>query len=154
MENKDIRLQAKYKLKPKHWTSVGVVALGYLIIVLSSNIGVIGNLFLGYPIWYGLYKYFMAVSNGFGDFDDLFSGFKESYMDNLLTLFLKDILVLLWSLLLIVPGIIKSIEYAMTPYILVDYDFNETHMDALRKSQELMQGYKMKYFKMQLNFLL
>jgi uncharacterized membrane protein len=67
---------------------------------------------------------------------------------------IRELLVLLWTLLLIIPGIIKGIEYAMTPYILVDYDINVTHMDALRMSQDMMTGYKMKYFRMQLYFFL
>jgi len=154
MKNKELRRLAKSDLHSKWWLSVGVLFLGFLIIGAASNASFVGVVFLGYPIYYGIAKFFMAVKNKFGEFEDLFSGFKENYIDNILTFLLKDVLILAWSLLLVVPGVIKSIAYSMTPYILVDYDYTVTHMDALKKSEEIMEGYKMKYFKMQLYFIL
>jgi uncharacterized membrane protein len=62
------------------------------------------------------------------------------------------IFVLLWTLLLIIPGIIMAIAYSQTFYIIAD-DKNITPMDAIRKSVRLMNGYKGKYFLFCLRFL-
>ncbi len=62
------------------------------------------------------------------------------------------IFTILWSLLLIVPGIIAAISYLMTFYIIAD-DNTIRAMDAIDKSKTMMYGYKMKYFKMVLRFI-
>lgn len=64
-----------------------------------------------------------------------------------------SILVMLWSLLLIVPGIIKSYSYSQALNILKD-EPEITIMDALDKSQRMMKGKKWKLFRLQLSILL
>lgn len=59
---------------------------------------------------------------------------------------------MLWTLLLIVPGIIKGLSYSMAPYILLDNP-ELTPMEAINKSQEMMRGHKMDLFLMQLGFV-
>jgi uncharacterized membrane protein len=65
---------------------------------------------------------------------------------------LTYIYVLLWSLLFIIPGIIKGYSYAMTGYILVDHP-DYTVNEAIRKSREIMSGNKLDLFVLQLTFL-
>jgi uncharacterized membrane protein len=60
--------------------------------------------------------------------------------------------ILLWTLLLIIPGIIAAISYSMTFYILAD-DNSIGAMDAIDKSKKMMDGYKWKYFCLGLRFL-
>ena len=60
--------------------------------------------------------------------------------------------IFLWMLLLIIPGIIASIAYSQTFYILAEDDTIGS-MDALRKSKEMMNGYKWKYFCLVLRFV-
>lgn len=61
--------------------------------------------------------------------------------------------VFLWSLLLIVPGYIKSIAYAMAPFILKDNpDMRVT--DSITNSQELMDGHKAQYFKLYVSYFI
>lgn len=62
------------------------------------------------------------------------------------------IFIFLWTLLLVVPGIIAAISYSQTFYIIAE-DSSIGPMDALRKSREMMDGYKWKYFEMGLVFL-
>lgn len=57
----------------------------------------------------------------------------------------------LWSLLLIVPGIIKSFSYAMTPFILIDHPEYTVH-EALDISREMMKGHKWELFLLYLRF--
>jgi uncharacterized membrane protein len=62
------------------------------------------------------------------------------------------IFIILWTLLLIIPGIIMSLAYSMTFYILADNpDINP--IDAIRKSREMMYGYKWKIFCLNLRFI-
>ena len=62
------------------------------------------------------------------------------------------VFVFLWALLLIIPGIIAAIAYSQTFYILAEDDTIGS-MDALRKSKEMMIGYKWKYFCLGLRFI-
>ncbi len=65
---------------------------------------------------------------------------------------LVEIFTFLWSLLLVIPGIIKAYSYALTPYILVD-DPDISVREAIRKSQRLMEGQKFNLFYLQLSFI-
>ncbi|MDO4949275.1 MAG: DUF975 family protein [Bacteroidales bacterium] len=69
----------------------------------------------------------------------------------LLTMFIKEIFVMLWMLLLIVPGIVKSISYSMTSFVLYDYP-ELSYEDAIRRSSDIMRGHKMQYFLLVLSF--
>ena len=61
------------------------------------------------------------------------------------TYLLTGVFVFLWSLLLIVPGIIKAIAYQRAIYLQRN-DKNLSSTDALKLSEEQMKGFKMKYF--------
>jgi uncharacterized membrane protein len=58
----------------------------------------------------------------------------------------------LWALLLIVPGIVAAISYSMTFFILAE-DSSLTPMEAINKSKQMMDGYKLKYFYLCLKFI-
>lgn len=66
--------------------------------------------------------------------------------------FVMGILLLLWTLLLIIPGIIKSFSYAMVPYILKDNP-DIGIIDAITKSRQIMDGNKWRLFKLFLSFI-
>lgn len=67
-------------------------------------------------------------------------------------MFLMGIYVFLWTLLLVVPGIIKSIAYALTPFILKDYPELSVNQ-ALKMSEKMMKGHKMRLFLLDLSFI-
>ena len=64
---------------------------------------------------------------------------------------LTSLFVGLWSLLLVIPGIVMSFAYAMAPYILLDNP-DMGVMEALRESKKMMKGYKGKLFWQELSF--
>ncbi len=79
-------------------------------------------------------------------------GFRNFYGRNLVTIFLSDIFILLWGMLLIVPGFIKSYSYRLVPYILEDHpDLSPT--EAITLSRRMMNGQKMNAFVLDLSFL-
>ena len=65
--------------------------------------------------------------------------------------FLKGLYVLLWSILFIIPGIIKTLAYAMTNYILVDHPELSANK-AILLSNEMMKGHKYDLFYLYLSF--
>ncbi|MDA3931506.1 MAG: DUF975 family protein, partial [Tenericutes bacterium] len=86
------------------------------------------------------------------DSNILVSGFKGPIINYIITYILRSIFVFLWTLLLIIPGIIKSFSYAMTFYILADNpDLEPT--EAIRQSQEMMSGNKWRLFKLYFSFI-
>ncbi len=84
--------------------------------------------------------------------DNTFSiGFKN-YGHHVWTMLLMSIYVSLWSLLLVIPGIIKSYSYAMTPFILNDEP--DLGADAtIHRSREIMYGHKADLFWLDLSFI-
>ncbi len=74
------------------------------------------------------------------------------YWRKVWTLLLMEIMTGLWALLLIIPGIIKSLAYAMTPYILVDNP-ELTASEAIHRSRMMMKGHKFDLFYLYLSFI-
>lgn len=111
-------------------------------------------IFLIYPLSVGFNYAFNALyvysspnilSNSFG------YGFKI-YWRAIGGMLLVGIFTFLWSLLLIIPGIIKAYSYSMTPYILIDNPELSVR-EAIRKSQRMMVGQKFNLFYLQLSFI-
>ena len=82
---------------------------------------------------------------------DLFSQF-DRFGDGFCLSLLRSIFIFLWSLLLVIPGIIASLSYSMAHFIMVENP-NMTAREALRASKELMDGYKWDLFCLNLSFI-
>ena len=110
------------------------------------------HLILGGVVQLGYTRFLLNQHDG-RDYEvrDLFSQF-DRFKEGFLQLFLRNLFTALWSLLLIVPGIIKSFSYAMTPFILADHP-ELTAKEAIRRSMELMDGHKGELFVLNLTFL-
>ena len=87
------------------------------------------------------------------DLENLFDGFRGGrYTRVFCALFLVNLFTFLWTLLLIIPGIIKAFSYALTPYILLD-EPELTARQAITRSCEIMQGRRWKLFCLYLSFI-
>jgi len=82
---------------------------------------------------------------------NIFEGFNH-FFPSLLLYILTALFVFLWSLLLIIPGIVKGLGYSMAFYIMRD-DPSIKPLEALRKSQLMMKGYRLKYLLLSLSFI-
>lgn len=131
--------------------SLGALVLNGVALV-SAIIGFFYNLFITDAITVGLANYFIKNTNETPSFGDAFSGFKVKYGRNIGTLLLVGIKTVLWSFLFIIPGIIKSYEYAIIPYILAD-DPEISSKDAFKKAKQMMNGNKWRLFKLQFSFI-
>lgn len=113
--------------------------------------GIIGFLFGG-TVQLGYVQYLLKqYHREKGRFSDLFSQF-DRFGQGFAQLFLRGLFTFLWSLLFIIPGIVKSLSYSMTPYIMADNP-EMTAMDAINQSKEMMDGHKMDLFILHLTFL-
>ena len=84
--------------------------------------------------------------------DVLLSGFKEQYGRNVVTLFMRSLFIFLWSLLFIIPGIIKSYAYAMAFYLLKKNPGMDA-MESISTSKSLMDGNKADLFILDLSYI-
>lgn len=154
-QNSELRAQAREALKEK-WLMAAVAALIYSVIAggLSSIpvIGILCTLFVGLPIAYGFAILMMGVLKGKDiDFGVLFEGFQD-YARIFVTKLLQAVYTFLWSLLLLIPGIIKHYSYAMTDYILKEEPELKNNA-AIERSMAMMEGNKMKLFMLDLSFI-
>ena len=81
----------------------------------------------------------------------VFNGF-EYYMRCLALSLVKTGLIFLWTLLLIIPGIIASILYSQAEYILAD-DPSKGVMQCIAESKWMMDGNKASYFVFGLSYI-
>jgi uncharacterized membrane protein len=121
----------------------------------SSGFTISGSLSLliGGPLALGAAIFSLALSRGKeARLEQIFQGF--NYFGNALVTYLLMVLyVFLWTLLLIVPGIIAALGYSMTFYILAD-DPQTKPQEALKKSKAMMNGHKERLFYLCLRFFL
>lgn len=115
---------------------------------MTSIIGIIINSLL----MLGFNSFYLKLSRGEQvTYKELFSK-TNMFSVALLSIILMSIFVTLWSLLLVIPGIIAAISYSQVPYILLDNP-NMSAMDAIKMSKNMMQGHKADYFVLMLSFI-
>jgi uncharacterized membrane protein len=154
-ENKVLMQRARESLSGKWGLAVGAFFVYVLIMLVLGKIPKVGgiiNLIIGGPLVLGLTFFSLAISRNTGaKFEQIFEGFKE-FGRALSAYLLMGIFVILWALLLIVPGIIAALSYSQTFFILAD-DKSVGTREAIRRSKQMMNGYKWKYFCLQLRFI-
>lgn len=124
-----------------------------VIILIVFLIAFAYNIFVGSVTLVGQKRFFTQAPKGNREFNNLFYGFTNgSYMKTVKTMLVMNIYIFLWTLLLIVPGIIKSYEYKMVPYLLADNP-NMSTKEALELSSRMTNGNKMDMFILDLSFL-
>lgn len=122
--------------------------LASIIIILM-----ILRVLLGYVLEVSAQKYFINASKGEADLGYLGFGFKNGrYFDILVTMFLRSLYTLLWTLLFIIPGIVKSYSYRMVPFILADNP-NIGYNRAIELSMQMTNGEKFNIFVLELSFI-
>ncbi|PTV99808.1 uncharacterized protein DUF975 [Halanaerobium saccharolyticum] len=124
-----------------------------LIAVVGVLVFLALRIFLGYILEVGGRKYFIQLSRGESEISYLLKFFDKRYYKNIITaLLFRGIYIFLWSLLLIIPGIIKMYEYRFVPYIMAEKP-DLDHNRALNLSREMTAGQKMDIFILDLSFL-
>ena len=160
MTRAGLKAQAKAQLGGGIFQTPWLMALVACLIVsaLTSAAGAIGygivSIIVSGPLFYGLCRLFLQQSRfGTGmDLGQVFRGFQDDFGGTLLLSLMTWLFTLLWGLLLVVPGVVKSYGWSQAMFLKVDhpdYDWRAC-MDA---SAQLMDGHKMDLFILDLSFL-
>ncbi|MDO4617541.1 MAG: DUF975 family protein [Lachnospiraceae bacterium] len=148
----EIKASARKNLKGNLGTSFLAEVAGTSINMVATIIPFGGTIISG-PIDVGTQGiYVKNTDQEKPRFLDLFNGFKENFGENFLMRLVKSIFIFLWSLLFIIPGLVKSYSYAMTEYLMARNQ-GMTAMEAIRESRRLMNGNKMRLFLLNLSFI-
>lgn len=153
--NAELRLAARLRLQGNWLNPILVCLIIALILGIANSAGPIGGLIgliVTGPLTLGQAGYFLRFRNGENPpIESLFDGFKQ-FAPALLVQLLIMIFTFLWSLLLIVPGIIAALGYSQAFYILYDQPGLDT-MEVIKQSKEMMNGHKGRLFMLLLSFL-
>ncbi len=157
IENKLLRENARAQLGNQifgnAWLMMLVVCLVYDAVIGALSATFVGLILVGGPLTYGLYRVMIGVVNGKKvDFNDMLTGFTEAFGNSLVLYLLQTIFIALWTLLFVVPGIVKSYSYAMAMYIQQDDPQKEARV-CINESMQMMNGYKWQLFCLDFSFL-
>ena len=119
---------------------------------LSAVAGILIDILLINPLEVGCRRFFFVNSSEPGDLKELTYGFQHHYGNVVETTLLRDVYHILWTLLFIVPGIVKAFSYSMVPYILAENPEMKPK-EAITLSRQIMNGNKWKLFVLDLSFI-
>lgn len=160
MSRVELKSKAKQQIKGK----IGILFVILLIIAVISGVAslvlslipIVGSLasaIIVTPAFaLSIYRIYLNLTNdtkpvaadAFCGFDDFWSAFKVNFLVGLFTY--------LWSLLFIIPGIVKSISYSMSMYILSE-NKEKPALECINESKAMTYGYKMDLFVLSLSFI-
>ncbi len=159
---KELRQRARNSLENNIFGGTWLFALLACLVVSGITSVLAGSTVLAIlvPIFngcfqFGIVSFFLNTVRRTADKNDLkplISGFTDNITRNMASGLLVYLFVFLWTLLLIIPGIVMGYAYSLTFYILKD-EPNLTALEAMKKSKEMMNGYKMKAFLLDLSFI-
>jgi uncharacterized membrane protein len=146
--NRDLMRMARESLANCWGIAIAIVVIYWLInacVQAVPYIGGLASLIIAGPLAVGFNLTFLLIARrSTAQIERLFDGFKI-FGTALGAYLLMVLFILLWSLLLIIPGIIAAYSYAMTFFILAD-DPAIGPLDAITRSKEMMRGHKWKLF--------
>ena len=124
----------------------------YSFISVASILGILYTIFIGNIIVVGKNGYFIKNHDENPELGEIFKGFKGNYLNVVKIMLIMELKIMLWLLLLVVPGIIKAYEYSMIPYLLAENP-NLSADEAFSLSKQMTTGQKMDLFVLDLSFL-
>ena len=143
-----------------NWADAAISTIIYSVLIAAAPVCLSGVTFGFETLWtlamipleWGFAIMFLLLVRGEKlDISRMFDGYKD-FLRIFCTMLLQKVYIFLWSLLLIIPGIIKAFSYAMTSYILKDNPEIKNN-EAIEKSMQMMQGHKMDLFLLYLSFI-
>lgn len=135
--------------------AAGLVALLAVlsIVVIVAIVASVLRFLVFTPIEVGCHYFFSENTNTISGLGCLARGFDGgNYWRVVKTMFLKGLFQILWTMLFIIPGLVKAYEYRMIPYLLAD-ESDMTTGEIFATSKEMMAGNKMKAFLLDLSFI-
>lgn len=127
------------------------VMLAFGLVISLIQIAIV--IFLSNPLRVSINRFMLCARvRDNASLSELGYGFKYSYGNIVKVMFLKSLYEFLWGLLFVIPGIIKSYEYYMIPYLLAENP-DLTAEEAFAQSKQMMDGEKWKTFVLGLSFI-
>ncbi len=155
MDNYSIRSRSREFMEGK-WKTCALIMLIFCIVCggvgAIPGAGFIISLLIGGPLALSLAYIFLRITRGEDvTVEMIFKGF-EDYSRSLVAMLLTTVYIILWSLLLLVPGIIAGLSYSMTYFILSENP-NISASEAITMSKEMMRGHKTELALLAVSFL-
>lgn len=123
-----------------------------ILVVLAIGVALALTIFLGNVMTVGAAGWLLRFVRGeMPPVSELFACFRI-YKPTVLAMLLRGVYTFLWSLLFLIPGIVKSYAYSMVPYIIYENP-NLTAKQAIALSCKLTDGYKWDLFILDLSFI-
>jgi len=131
---------------------VVMIVVFFIVSVILLAVGFTLKALLLNPIELGCKRFFRKNLDEPASLGNVMFAFDSHYKNIAKTMFLRDLFTFLWSLLFIIPGIIKSYEYKLIPYLLSENP-QMTKNEAFAESKRLMKGNKWRAFVVDLSFI-
>lgn len=132
---------------------LSIISLLHLPEVVASFLTSIVSIILIPASSFGMCAYTLKIARGEGADLSVITGQYKRYTGLLWITIICGVLIFLWSLLFIIPGIIASLAYSMYAFIAVENEDLEGK-EVLDKSKEMMNGFKLDYLIFGLSFIL
>lgn len=129
-----------------------VVVIVLVVVLIATVIAVLLRVFLLQPLEVGCKRFFTRNLDDNAQVKEVCFSYDHNYMNSVKIMFFKGLYTFLWTLLFVIPGIIKSYEYKQVPYILAENP-DITKEEAFARSKQMMSGNKWKAFVLDLSFL-
>ena len=157
-KNRELRAAARYQLGGSIFGRCWFLAVA-VIAITSAVLGFLNSFFIGLlltgPLMMGLYYFILSICRNDNQPDGanvLYFFHTERFVRAMLLGLLHALYLFLWTLLFMIPGIVKSYSYRLTYYIAVDCP-ELTPDECITMSHRLMNGYKWQAFCLDLSFL-
>ena len=157
MDRVSMKSHARKQIEGKIFTLLAIALVIGLITAATNFLGIVGaiaSILIAGAFTYAEEFIYLGVTNKsrMPKIEDAFIGFKgDNFLRTLVGYLRYAIFTLLWGLLFVIPGIIKSISYSQMFYFMVE-DEKLDPADAQKKSMEIMEGHKWEYFVLTLSF--
>lgn len=123
------------------------------VLVFGSLFAFALDIFVFNPLEVGCRKFMLDNTEVPAGLMNLLYGFDHDYMRNVKAIFRRDLYLFLWSLLFIIPGIVKHYSYLCVPYLIIEHP-EMNGKQAIEESRRMMNGHKMEAFILDLSFIL
>lgn len=141
-------------IRPQDIVAVAFTVIVVLIVAaIVLAIGIALDVLLLNPVQVGINRFMVKSLDDTARIAEVGYTFDHNYKNGVKVMFFKDLYVVLWSLLFIVPGIYKAYQYRMVPYILGE-NSDMTYQEVLQRSKDMMDGQKWDAFVLDLSFIL
>lgn len=116
-------------------------------------VGVLWMVFVSFPAQAGIADFFKKASLDKEKIEDIWGVFKNNYGHNVKVMFLTELRIALWALLLIIPGIMKMYSYYFVKFLVTDYPELEAD-EIMEMSEKMSEGIRFELFVFDLSFIL